>query len=269
MRPNEPHTNTENPGGPPSGATLALQLPLGDADLFRFSASEEILDFLALHPDIEVSTRRLAELVDFSEKAVRSAVDALEGTSLVETRREGNRRLVSVARENLTRPDDPVEQMAQPEFRLPTRIALHEIRQNLDDVLGVVLFGSVARGEATPQSDIDLWVLVEADRQQQLHEANQIAKRLSGLQIPPKVAIHRRSTADITPGDLDEYLEMIEADEGEWSSVPAPDYEIIVETPQGALNRTENISAELFVQGITLEDSETLRRVREEVVLND
>jgi S1-C subfamily serine protease len=48
---------------------------------------------------------------------------------------------------------------------------------------------------------------------------------LSGLQIPPKVAVHRSSNAEITPGDLDEYLELIEADEREWSSVPAPDYD--------------------------------------------
>lgn len=269
MRPHETDSDVDPSGGPPSGTTLELQLPLGDLDLFRFRASEEILDFLALHPDVEVSTRRLAELVGFSEKAVRSAVDVLEETSLLETRREGTRRLVSVARGSLTRPDDPIEQIAQPEYRLPTRLALHEIRKKLEGVLGVVLFGSLARGEATPQSDIDLWVLVEADRQQQLHEANQVSNRLSGLQIPPKVAIHRSASMDVTSGDLDEYLRVVEEDGGEWSSVPAPDFEILVETPQGALNRKEDISEDLFVEGIVLQDSETLQRVREEVLQHD
>lgn len=265
-----PERNNMGPGGvnePPSGTTLELKLPIGDVDLFRHGASEDILNFLALHPDIEVSTRRLAELTNFSEKATRSAVNVLEKTSLLETRRQGNRRLVSIARGSLSKPDDPIEQIKQPEFRLPTRIALHEIRKKLSGVLGVVLFGSVARGDANPQSDIDLWVLVEDDRQQQLHQANQLSKRLSGLQIPPKVALHRTSSPDITPADLDEYLEIIENDSRDWSSVPAPDYEILLETPQSALNRKDEISEEMFIDGIILHDSKTFQRIKEELVL--
>lgn len=267
MRPERNDTKPESSTEPPSGTTLELQLPLGDVNLFRHGASEDILNFLALHPDIEVSTRRLAELVGFSEKAARSAVDVLEKTSLLETRRQGNRRLVSIARGSLTKPDDPIEQIKQPEFRLPTRIALHEIRKKLTGVLGVVLFGSVARGEANPQSDIDLWVLVEDDRQQQLHKANQLSKRLSGLQIPPKLALYQTSSSDINSKDLDEYLKIIENDDRDWSSVPAPDYEILVETPHSALNRKEQISEEMFIEGITLHDSKTFQRIKEELVL--
>jgi len=34
----------------------------------------------------------------------------------------------------------------------------------VDEVLGIVVFGSVARGEADRQSDIDLFVVVDGDR---------------------------------------------------------------------------------------------------------
>ncbi|TKX52437.1 nucleotidyltransferase domain-containing protein, partial [Halorubrum sp. SP9] len=35
---------------------------------------------------------------------------------------------------------------------------------NIDNLLGIVIFGSVARGEADRQSDIDCFVVVDGDR---------------------------------------------------------------------------------------------------------
>jgi len=35
---------------------------------------------------------------------------------------------------------------------------------DVDDLLGIVIFGSVARGEADSQSDIDCFVVVDGDR---------------------------------------------------------------------------------------------------------
>jgi len=266
--------NSSGPGGddPPSGVTLDLQLPLGDVDLFRHGAAEPILDFLAHHPDLAVSTRHLADLVGYSEKATRTAVDTLDRTTLIETRREGNRRLVSVARGSLTRPEDPFDRIVQPAFRLPVRLAVHELERVLDGILAVVLFGSVARGEANPQSDVDLWVLVEDDREQQLHEANRVSKRLSGIQIPPKIALQRQRGGGLDSVDIDDYLTRIEAvsEAAEatagWSHGPAPAYEILVETPGSTLRQEDRIADELFVEGIVLEDSETFRRIRREVL---
>lgn len=258
-----------SPPDPPSdttaGTRLELELPLGDIKLFRHGATEEILDVLGRNPHLEVSTRHLAELVGYSEKATRKAVDTLQETNLIETRREGNRRLVSIAPDSLTIPNDPYKQIPQSEFRLPARLVVHEILKELDDVLGILLFGSVARGEATIKSDIDLWVLVGDDREQQLHRANQVSKRMSGLQIPPKVAVHRSSISDVEAADLDSYLDIIQNSDSTWSSAPAPDYEILVETPESALNKKEKISDEMFLEGITLEESETFHQVLEEM----
>lgn len=266
MRPNNTDTSDNQAGETTSGIRLELELPLGDVDLFRHGASEEILNVLALHPHLQVSTRHLSGLVGYSEKATRNAVDTLEQTNLLETEREGNRRLVSSAADSLTRPDDPINQIPQPEYRLPTRLVLHELQKKINDILGVLLFGSVARGEATLNSDIDLWVLVEDDREQALHTANQVSKRMSGRQIPPEVGIHRSSISDIDEVDLDTYLEIIESAENEWSSVPAPDYEVLVETPQSAINQKEQIDQQMLAEGITLKNSESFEKVVEELM---
>lgn len=77
----------------------------------------------------------------------------------------------------MTKPDEPVLRIPQEEFHEPVRTALDRLQTELDAVQGVVLFGSVARGQADRQSDIDLWVLVEDDRGEQ-HRANEIAAQL-------------------------------------------------------------------------------------------
>lgn len=249
-----------------SGTTLELSLPLGGVDLFRHGASEDILSFLADNSDMQVSVRSLADAIGHGEKATRLSVDVLVEAGLLETERTGNRRLVAIARDRLRRPEDPVVSIPQTEYQLPVRIALHRIREELEDVLGVVLFGSVARGTADPRSDIDLWVLVGDDRLEQLHRANEIARELEGMQIPPRVALHREQTPQMNEAILDTYIEQIRESDEDWPSSPRPAFEILVETPETALKKSEDISTELFSQGITLCDSEALQRVKREVL---
>ena len=45
-------------------------------------------------------------------------------------------------------------------------------------MIGIILYGSVARGEADRRSDIDLWVLVEEDRMANQRAANQAKQAL-------------------------------------------------------------------------------------------
>lgn len=61
-----------------------------------------------------------------------------------------------------------------PKFHFPVRTALDRLQTELDHVHGVVLFGSVARGQADRQSDIDLWVL--ADDWVQQHRAKELGQ---------------------------------------------------------------------------------------------
>lgn len=97
---------------------------------------------------------------------------------LVVERREGNTRSVHINCDRLSRPDDPLLQIPQSEFQTPVRTAVNDILDKLDNVIGIVLYGSVARGDADRRSDIDLWVLVEEDRMANQRTANRVRQDL-------------------------------------------------------------------------------------------
>ena len=59
---------------------------------------------------------------------------------------------------------DPVLSIPQDEFHQPVQAFLQRLQDELDELVGVVLFGSVARGEADRTSDIDLLVIVDENR---------------------------------------------------------------------------------------------------------
>lgn len=106
------------------------------------------------------------------------AVDVLVANELAVERREGNRRTVHINRARLSRPDDPYLQIPQPAFQKPIRVAVDELLDRLDGVIGITLYGSVAHGDADRRSDIDLWVLVEEDRMANQRAANRVRQDL-------------------------------------------------------------------------------------------
>jgi len=77
-----------------------------------------------------------------------------------------------------TDPSDP-----QPEYHQPVKAAVTELRENINDVVGIILYGSVARGEADRRSDIDLWVLTRSGRAESQREANAIARDLEDTEF--------------------------------------------------------------------------------------
>lgn len=248
------------------GTTLGLELPIRDSDLFKHSASQHVLNFLSDNPDVNVSIRQLATVTPMSERATREAIDVLEANELVETFHEGNARRVQINKTRLDKPDDPILSVPQTHFQTPVRVACQYIEEELDDVKGIVLFGSVARGDADRRSDVDLWVLVASDHMQQRHEANKLVKQLEGLQIPPTVAV-----ADVMDADFESnwrsIRELLENDDQSWASAERHSFEIIVETPRSIINQSNRVDAEkLFGEGITLLSTETLERVKLEVL---
>jgi uncharacterized protein len=80
---------------------------------------------------------------------------------------------------------------------LPTRIAeaIRELRRRLEDAFGarllrVLVFGSVARGEATEDSDVDVFVLLEAPTSEEIRRAIDFGGQIAldyGLPIAPLV----------------------------------------------------------------------------------
>jgi predicted nucleotidyltransferase len=210
-------------------ATVGIPIPTPEPDLFRHAATDDILCLLADNPYEQFTIRKLARLTNNAAQSVKRAVDVLEPNGLVVTETKGNRRLVGINRVRVSKPDDPVLQTPQAEFHPPVRAALDRLQTELDDVKGILVFGSVARGRADRQSDIDLWVLA-SDRGQQ-HRANELAKELGQERF-----------------DGDRY-----------------EFQILVETLESARGHGDRLE-DVFANGITLVDSDTLRKLKHEVL---
>ncbi|OYR56545.1 nucleotidyltransferase [Halorubrum halodurans] len=118
-----------------------------------------------------------------SQQTARRAVNTLIENGLVVESPEGNQRLVQINRDRLTVPDDPLLRIPQPEFQKPVKAAVDELTGRLDSVIGIVLYGSVARGEADRRSDIDLWVLTTNDRAPNQREANAVGRDLEDAEF--------------------------------------------------------------------------------------
>jgi Nucleotidyltransferase domain. len=58
---------------------------------------------------------------------------------------------------------------------------IHELNKN-DDIIGAVLFGSLAKRTWNKYSDIDLLIVVESDPMKCLHYTDEIDKKLYGMQ---------------------------------------------------------------------------------------
>ncbi|WP_227357259.1 nucleotidyltransferase domain-containing protein [Haladaptatus salinisoli] len=213
-------------------AAIRLPIPAPNPNLFRHKATNDILRLLLDNPYETFTIRELSRLTDHSTYSIKSAVDVLEDNGLVTTQPEGNRRPVGINRARVNKPNDPVLWIPQPEFHDPVRIALDRLSTELDDVRGVLVFGSVARGQADRQSDIDLWVLVEDSRSEQ-HRANEIAKELGQKQF-----------------------------NGERYA-----FQVMVESIESAYSYADRLR-DIFTDAITLQESEALRQLKEEVLSN-
>lgn len=226
--------NSSDDGTTRSNETAAIQLPVPaqNPELFRHKATNDILRLLFENPYETFTIRELSRLTDHSTYSVKSAVDVLEDNGLVTAESDGNRRPVGINRTRVSKPDDPILRIPQPEFHVPIRTALDRLHAELDDVRGVLVFGSVARGQADRQSDIDLWVLV-ADSRGEQHRANEIATELGQERF-----------------DGERY-----------------EFQVMVESIESAHNYADRLT-DIFTDAITLHESEALRNLKNEVLSN-
>lgn len=263
------HMRTESSNDPENhagNAFLALPVPIRDGDLFKHSGSAPILNFLTDNPEFGLSVRQLSRLTEVSDRATADAVDALAANGLVEVHHEGNARRVRIDRSRLHDPEDPIERIPQVAYRTPVRVIARYVRDELDDVLGIVLFGSVARGDADRNSDVDLWVLVANDLLEQRNVANRLARELEGLRIPPEIALEEASDEDFE-ARWGEIRTRLEADDTEWASAERYSVEFVVETPQSIRQQASRVDPQrLFGTGITLLDSDALEAAKREVL---
>lgn len=210
-------------------ASVEIPVPTPDPSLFRHTATDDLLQLLVDNPYEQFTIRELGRITDNAPQSVKRAVDVLGSNGMVVVETEGNRNLVSIDRARLSKPDDPILRIPQPEFHQPVRTALDRIQDELEEVDGVLVFGSVARGRADRQSDVDLWVLA-GDRADQ-HRANELAMELGRERF-----------------DGDRY-----------------EFQILVETPETARGHSDRLE-DIFADAITLLDSDELRDLKREVL---
>jgi len=177
------NTSRDSPETDQSGARITVPVPATNGELYRHSVTNDLLSLLIDRPFEEYTLRKLAALLDTTHRTVSRAVGVLEDNGLVVVTPAGNKKLVSINRSRVETPGDGVLRIPQPEFQRPVRAAVDALVDQLGEILGIVVYGSVARGAADRRSDVDLWVLVRDSRSRKQQRAAELATALSETQI--------------------------------------------------------------------------------------
>jgi predicted nucleotidyltransferase len=215
-----------------------LPFPFGNEQVFRYEAMEDVLELLIRNPFREFTVRRLRAVTDNGSKTTTRAVDLLQQLRLVRVDESGRSRDVSLNRERVTMPDDALFAVPQDEFRKPLREFAVRARTEVPSFSALIVFGSVARGEADRQSDIDVWILI--DDNDDLLRA-------------------RRAATDIS-------AELGEERFGEAGE--RYEFEVLVESVESAVSHGEADDGivDVLTEGVVLEDSDELERVTDVVL---
>ncbi len=182
------------------GKYVRLPVPVGDPEAFSNDATAEILHLLSEHPGRSFSNRELQRLTGKGMGNVNSAVRALEGLGVVRVGRHGRANDVRIDSKRLHNPADPVTTVPQETFHPPVRELVSRITDQISADAGIVLFGSVARGNADRASDIDLFVVVEDGRMEAQRRAHTIesdvaSERFDGDRYESHILVETRSSA--------------------------------------------------------------------------
>ena len=143
--------------------SIELEYPFPNERVFRYQAMQDVLDILIDQPYTAYSISELATLTEANQGTISKAVGLLGELDAVQIAQDGRAQQVQINRERLTKPE-PVLAIPQAEFHRPIRAFLQRLQEEIEELVGVVLFGSVARGDADRASDIDLLVIVDGDK---------------------------------------------------------------------------------------------------------
>jgi len=219
---------------------LHVPFPFGEEQVFRYNAMEDILELLVRNPFRAFSVRKLRSITDNGSKTTSRAVNLLQQLDLVRVDDSGRSKHVSLNRERVTIPDEPLFALPQDEFREPVRAFAERARKEVPSLSALLVFGSVARGEADRRSDIDIWILIDNG---------------------DDVLQARRTATDIAV-DLGEQRF---GDNGQ-----RYEFEALVESVESAVSHGEAEDGidEVLAEGVVIEDSDALGCVKD-VVLGD
>ncbi|WP_128478928.1 nucleotidyltransferase domain-containing protein [Halorussus pelagicus] len=213
--------------------------PDTDTGIFRIGAADDILRLLADAHETEFTIPELVDATDVTRSTVWRAVDLLDSIGAVRIRETPQRNYVAINPNRLQK-DDPILATEQSEFHTPIRTFIEHTQEafadadDISELLGIVVFGSVARGDADRQSDIDLFVVVEGNR-----------------------TTARRIITDII---ADLQTQRFDGDRFE--------FEPYVESAESARRAGAKLR-EIFAEGITVYGSDQLQSIRKSVIANE
>lgn len=213
--------------------------PDPDTDVFRIGAADDILRLLTDAHDTEFTIPELVDATGVTRSTVWRAVDLLNSIGAIQVRETPQRNYIAIDPDRVQK-DDPILAIPQPEFHAPVREFVDRVQtaisnaDDVDDLLGVVVFGSVARGEADRQSDVDCFVVVDGDRTAARRRVTDIVADLQSERF-----------------DGDRFV-----------------FEPYVESAESA-SRAGSKLRETFAEGITVYGSDRLDSLRKEVVADE
>lgn len=211
---------------------LRIDVPLPEERIFRYQAMQDMLHHLVNNPFESFTQKELSQLTGADISTVSRSVDLLEQLGVLAIEETTPAR-ISISQEHLQR-SDPVFTVPQTAFHRPIAAFVDELRRRIaesetvTELVGVVLFGSVARGDADRCSDIDLIVIADGDDTHVRRLASQVAREIETQRF-----------------DGDRYQ-----------------FEVLAETPDSAISHGTDL-AELFDEGIVLERTDQLSAVRQ------
>ena len=128
-------------------------------DIFQTPSSIKVLRVLA-KSELDLTGRQIADMAGLNPQTCQNTLDRLNDLRLLAVRRVGRAYLYRLKSNNAI-----VNQMLAPLFNTEKNLLANELTNVANRLEGtaiaVILFGSVARGEEEPGSDIDLAVIVQ------------------------------------------------------------------------------------------------------------
>jgi predicted nucleotidyltransferase len=213
---------------------LLLDFPLPDERVFRYQAMQDILHHLVTNPVEAFTQQELESITGADISSISRSVDLLEEVGVITVSTDRPAR-ITIDTDHLQQ-SEPIFLIPQAEFRKPLQAYLDGLEEHIqnsteiDTLIGVVLFGSVARGTADRRSDIDLLIIIDGD----LTHGRRICTSLA------------RDLED-KPFDGNRY-----------------EFEILVETPETAVTHSQELR-EIFDEGLVLNQSDQLKEVRQTI----
>ena len=213
--------------------------PAGDTEIFRIGAADEILRVLVDAHEEEFTILELVDVTGVTRSTVWRAVELLDGLDILNVRDTPQRKYISIDSDVLQKAD-PILAIEQSEFHAPVRTFAESVQNTLDKsdkidrLIGIIIFGSVARGDADRQSDIDCFVVVEGDRT--------TARRL----ITDVVSELRDQRFDGDRFEFEQYVESVES-----------------------ATRAGGKLREIFAEGIAIYEAPGLQDVRRKVMADE